>query len=295
LASNLCDELKVHCRYKDCGCAWIGSRSRLQIHLNSECTEYEVNCPHKVLSCTFKTNRKNIPKHLEECPYEKIKSYCYGQQQEITDLKSQIDQLQNIILILADKVGTSASIPFAKKINIETGIHKNLKDFVKVENHGLTVTHLGPKGETIEIIARSNLPIPADAIRYYFEATVQDKGELGAIGIGLVPAKHDLIGMPGWYDESCGYHGDDGQKFHFEYKGQGKPYGPVYADGDTVGCGVDLKTGNVYFTRNGVHLGVAFDAFPVKKPLYPCVGMCSGSAKMTFNFGATPFVYKGQW
>jgi len=295
LAANLCDELKVHCKYKGGGCEWKGTRGRLQVHLTNECTENEVTCPHKNLACEIKTTRKFMVKHLEECPFEKIKGYCYAQKREVDDLKSQIDQLQNVLLILADKASIPLNVSFAKKVNAETGIHRTLKKYVKIENNGLEVTHLGQPGETIEIMARATFPVPTDSPKFYFEVTILNKGELGAIGIGLVPGKHDLVGMPGWFDDSCGYHGDDGQKFHFEYKGQGKPYGPVYIEGDTVGCGIEIKTGNVFFTKNGKLLGVAFEGFSLKKPLYPCIGMCSGPAKMRFNFsgnGTTPFMYK---
>lgn len=61
--------------------------------------------------------------------------------------------------------------------------------------------------------------------------------------------------MPGWSTTSWGYHSDEGLKFHASEK-FGKRYGETYHKGDTVGCGIDLKTGNVFFTVNGVNLGI---------------------------------------
>jgi len=60
--------------------------------------------------------------------------------------------------------------------------------------------------------------------------------------------------MPGWFDGTFGYHGDDGQKYLGS--GDGLLYSRAYKVGDIVGCGVD-KGGNLFFTKNGVHLGKA--------------------------------------
>lgn len=60
--------------------------------------------------------------------------------------------------------------------------------------------------------------------------------------------------MPGWATSSWGYHGDDGKKFNSPL-GVGLRYSDVYNTGDTVGCGINIKTGKLFFTKNGVYLG----------------------------------------
>lgn len=40
----------------------------------------------------------------------------------------------------------------------------------------------------------------------------------------------------------------------------GLPYGQDWAQGDVIGCGLDLDTLTVSFWRNGVHLGAAFQS-----------------------------------
>lgn len=60
-------------------------------------------------------------------------------------------------------------------------------------------------------------------------------------------------GMPGWASGSWGYHGDDGCKFAAQSTGD--KYGPLYGEGDTIGCGVDFHERSAFFTKNGVHLG----------------------------------------
>ena len=61
--------------------------------------------------------------------------------------------------------------------------------------------------------------------------------------------------MPGWNQNSCGYHADDGNLFDGSLIGS--RLGPTCTDGDRMGCGVDFSAGsssgyvNVFFTKNG--------------------------------------------
>ena len=89
------------------------------------------------------------------------------------------------------------------------------------------------------------------------------------------------------------------------------PYGPVFRAGDTIGVGVDLARRGVYFTRNGVHLGLAVSGMDLDVlPYAACVGFASvgGGTGATapseetavavavvarFNFGSRPFKYRG--
>ena len=59
--------------------------------------------------------------------------------------------------------------------------------------------------------------------------------------------------MPGWHSSSWGYHGDDGKKCN---KGKGIRYSDTYNTYDTVGCGVNMQTGKLFFTKNGLYLGM---------------------------------------
>ena len=60
----------------------------------------------------------------------------------------------------------------------------------------------------------------------------------------------------GWIEHSCGYHGDDGKKFGPEYRARGAGYGPVFGSGDVVGCGFRPKSGEIFFTKNKIYLGM---------------------------------------
>jgi hypothetical protein len=73
------------------------------------------------------------------------------------------------------------------------------------------------------------------------------------LGIGLCWENVPLNRLPGWETNSFGYHADDGNSFC--QSGTGKPYGPTFTTGDTVGCGINFIDSTVFFTKNGIHLG----------------------------------------
>ncbi|KAH6986991.1 hypothetical protein EDB80DRAFT_881429 [Ilyonectria destructans] len=71
----------------------------------------------------------------------------------------------------------------------------------------------------------------------------------------------------------------------------GEMTAPKYESGDVVGCGVHLKDGTAFFTKNSKRLGGA--AFrDVRGQLYPAVSFLSQTigAKLTVNF-AGPFMH----
>ena len=62
----------------------------------------------------------------------------------------------------------------------------------------------------------------------------QHAGRSAGVGLaaaGFGPAEQDVLStrLPGWEDNSYGYHGDDGHSFHAS--GQGRVYGPTYSTG----------------------------------------------------------------
>ncbi|KAK5171031.1 uncharacterized protein LTR77_004175 [Saxophila tyrrhenica] len=135
---------------------------------------------------------------------------------------------------------------------------------------------------------RSDNPMPKEVGIYYFEVTVLSRGKDGLIGIGFSTRKVNLNRLPGWEADSWAYHGDDG--YSFACTASGKAYGPRYSSTDTIGCGVNFRTGNAFFTKNGVYLGVAFSNIKTDN-IYPSVGIKKPGEHLRVNFGRYPFVF----
>ncbi|KAF9636218.1 hypothetical protein BFW01_g7113 [Lasiodiplodia theobromae] len=137
--------------------------------------------------------------------------------------------------------------------------------------------------------ARTDHPMPRQCGIYYFEVTVVGKGKEGLIGIGFSGPKVALHRLPGWEPDSWGYHGDDG--YSFCSTSAGKSYGPKFSMNDVIGCGINFRTNTAFFTKNGVHLGVAFRNIPVSLDLYPSIGVKKNGEHLRANFGQEPFVF----
>ncbi|KAI5815818.1 concanavalin A-like lectin/glucanase domain-containing protein [Pyronema omphalodes] len=119
----------------------------------------------------------------------------------------------------------------------------------------------------------------------YFEITVLATDNDG-VGLGLTNGPlQRLDRMPGWDENTWGYHGDDGKTFH-NTSHYGWEYIEKYGAGDTVGCGV-IK-GRLFFTKNGRFLGFRFE--DVYGQLFPIVGMAPGN-KIRANFGDEHFLW----
>jgi hypothetical protein len=115
-----------------------------------------------------------------------------------------------------------------------------------------------------------------DASVFYFELRVVNSGNESQMGIGIGDKSTEEDTIPGWNrgGNTCGYHGDNGLKYW--KMGQGKPYAEKYATGDVIGCGYDVASSTVFFTKNGKFLGVAFrdiphlEYYPMCGSLEPC-------------------------
>jgi len=110
------------------------------------------------------------------------------------------------------------------------------------------------------------------------------------MGIGFAGQNTTLTRLPGWEANSWAYHGDDGQIY--AARDTGKPYREKFGPGDTVGCGINFRTGIAFFTRNGAYLGPAFRDSGIRTTkIYPIIGMKKPNEHITANFGQDPFVF----
>ena len=129
---------------------------------------------------------------------------------------------------------------------------------------------LPPSASVSRTQADAPFPLPSDpagqqlALRggagggvAYYEVTIEKAGAspLG-VGVGLAPLGYPLEAkMVGWVQGSVGYHGDDGKLYH--NTGQGSDFHNRFGEGDTVGCGIVVRTRDVFYTLNGTLVGVA--------------------------------------
>ncbi|EJD76225.1 DEAD box ATP-dependent RNA helicase [Loa loa] len=116
--------------------------------------------------------------------------------------------------------------------------------------------------------------------KFYYEGTITDDG-LCRLGWSTANAVLDL----GTDKNSFGY-GGTGKK---SYNKQFDNYGTSFTLGDIIGCMLDLDNGIIAFSKNGKHLGKAFDIPDTLRnaALYPAVVL--KNAEIRFNFGETEF------
>ncbi|CAG8600211.1 13003_t:CDS:2 [Acaulospora morrowiae] len=134
---------------------------------------------------------------------------------------------------------------------------------------------------------RSERPIPEEAGIYYFEVDVINSGPRSVIGIGLAGKEVGLNEQPGWSYSSIGYHGDDGLLF-VEGDYNDVIYEILYCSGDTIGCCLNYYDDIVFYTKNGINLGIASTKIFMGDK-YPMVGVEDPSVQVEVNFGSRPF------
>ncbi|XP_039124588.1 LOW QUALITY PROTEIN: ran-binding protein M homolog [Dioscorea cayenensis subsp. rotundata] len=158
--------------------------------------------------------------------------------------------------------------------------------FHVVSQDKLTVSYVGSQhhGHDVGII-QADCPVPTRRAAYYFEMTVKNSGVKGQTSIGFTHQQYKMRRQPGWETNSCGYHGDDGNL----YRGQGKgePFGPRFGTGDTVGSGINFISQVFFFTKNGELVGSV--PKEIRSNLYPTVAVHSQNEEVTVNFGNQPF------
>ena len=148
----------------------------------------------------------------------------------------------------------------------------------------------GGDGQVINLQASAALPIWGESRLQYWELTVQARGQLCAIGMGLAQKGYPGHRMPGWDRFSYGYHGDDGKKF-LGPTNMGNPYGPVWRVGDVIGMCIDRAKKEIFYTVNGAKLPVAFRDVDINATWLPTIGMHSEGEKVKVNFKG-PFAWK---
>ncbi|KAH8866218.1 Ran-binding protein 10 [Schistosoma japonicum] len=139
---------------------------------------------------------------------------------------------------------------------------------------------------------RSDASIPLTTGIYYFETTLLNKGPNSCVSVGVSMKTSSLVKFPGSENNSFGYQ-SDGCVYHGSPTSFTK-FGPRFNENDIIGCGVDFLSQSLFFTRNGVFLGKAFEGkVPVGAGtrLFPTIGLQGRGVRVTTNFGQQPFYF----
>ena len=140
-------------------------------------------------------------------------------------------------------------------------------------------------------LARASHPLPTFCRLFYYEVKILHDGKTKEIEIGITE-KEDYefnVGMDG-----IGYRGCNGMLYKSIAR-NGTSFGPTFAKADVIGCGVNLTTHQVFFTKNGEIIGFTrhyFDTALGFSSWFPAVSLKAKNAKVEINFGELPFLFE---
>lgn len=163
----------------------------------------------------------------------------------------------------------------------------------------------GVRGERVLSAAFCNSTIG------YFETRINESEGDKVITVGVCSKSFPLRRKAvGWSSDaahaalSVGFHADDGGKFaptDPSWMGVRKWNNPIGNCRATIGCGVNFETKEVFFTRDGLFLGIAYTyakSIPIRaladftnSGWFPVVTMMADPADVDFNFGQRRFEF----
>uniref|UniRef100_A0A183C3W8 B30.2/SPRY domain-containing protein n=1 Tax=Globodera pallida TaxID=36090 RepID=A0A183C3W8_GLOPA len=199
---------------------------------------------------------------------DKLEKYQKEQQLNIGGLQKTVATLREIGLIPQNRWDSAAC-------------HK---DLTLSEPERLIVQHTGEANWEWRAVFAERA-IPKDGI-VYFEVKVLEKR--GYVSIGLGAKQMPVVDYRGTYA-----YNNNGFFYGHEVEGcshaaNGRPYivgKPKFGVGDVVGCGFNLKNGQIIYTKNGERLDTANLFVDSAAELFPRVMLYHPGTKIKANFG----------
>lgn len=150
-----------------------------------------------------------------------------------------------------------------------------------------------------ECCTQTNLPIPMKNDVYYFESKIYSLPDADntmiSIGVGIKP--YPWFRLPGRHAHSVSYDSTGYRRHNHPFKIDGTPPFPKLIEGDVVGVGYRVRSGTIFFTRNGkkVHeLAIGGHIKNFKIPhggqIFPIIG-ANNLCSVHVNLGQMGFVF----
>lgn len=149
-----------------------------------------------------------------------------------------------------------------------------------------------------ECSVQTNLPIPTANDVYYFESKIYSlpypDESIVSLGIGVSP--YPWFRLPGRHAHSISYDSDGHRRHNQPFQIKSPAPFPKLIQGDVVGIGYKVRTGTVFFTRNGKKMselrigGNLRFKIPRNGRIYPIIG-ANNLCSVHVNLGQMGYLY----
>uniref|UniRef100_A0A183CPG5 B30.2/SPRY domain-containing protein n=1 Tax=Globodera pallida TaxID=36090 RepID=A0A183CPG5_GLOPA len=164
------------------------------------------------------------------------------------------------------------------------------KDLTLIGPDRLIVEHNGMDWALRSVLAERPIPRKNFGI-FYYEVKIIWGRTFNSVSIGLGTKRMPLNERVGLYEGTYAYK-EDGQFWGHAVEGcsywKGRPYigeKPSFGVGDVIGCGVNLATRQIIYTKNGKRLETTGLRVDSAADLSPCVTLYNYGTKIEANFG----------
>ncbi|KAF7722732.1 hypothetical protein EC973_002825 [Apophysomyces ossiformis] len=273
-----------------------------------------------ILLESYSKDRPQIPSYLKGTNYESL----LNEQYKLYLAKYPTNRgSENSAIALDDDHSTYASILESLDLRLPTAWSQKDRDkFIDMDSHGLQLTYKGkyyldlrinqpfalslsraknriacPKkvnpflclglgdDESEMATVRANFPMRPQCGIFYFEIEILSQG----CDIGFCWSVHGVgQQLETGREHAWRYHASDGHIY--SGTNTSKSYGPSFGTGDVIGCGIDFRDMTAFYTKNGVHLGIAFHNIKGGM-IFPTVGFESPGDRIHTNFGGNEFLF----